>query len=116
MDIKQLRAFRTFRQQRIVRTSRRKGFSGSGHQGDEDKRDIKQQRILWNQAGTSVAETSVAVASTTATEVWFLTGLRQEYVRVIDESAEVGPEPKQAWTELVASHLVESPFNIRIQR
>ena len=116
MDIKQLRAFRTFRQQRTVRTSRRKGFSGSGHQGDEDKRDIKQQRILWNQAGTSVAETSVAVASTTATEVWFLTGLRQEYVRVIDESAEVGPEPKQALTKLVASHLVESPFNIRIQR
>ena len=55
MDIKQLRAFRTFRQQRIVRTSRRKGFSGSGHQGDEDKRDIKQQRILWNQVGTSAA-------------------------------------------------------------
>ena len=76
MDIKQLRAFRTFRQQRTVRTSRRKGFSGSGHQGDEDKRDIKQQRILGYQAGTSVAETSLAVASTTATEVWFLTGLR----------------------------------------
>ena len=132
MDIKQLRAFRTFRQQRTVRTSRRKGFSGSGHQGDEDKRDIKQQRILWNQAGTSaagdergggrawrgtsVAETSVAATSTAATEVWFLTGLRQEYVRVIDEPAEVCPEPKQALTELVVSHLVESPFNIRIQR
>ena len=137
MDIKQLRAFRTFRQQRIVRTSRRKGFSGSGHQGDEDKRDIKQQRILWNQAGTSaagdergggrawrgtsvaetsVAATSVAATSTAATEVWFLTGLRQEYVRVIDELAEVCPEPKQALTELVVSHLVKSPFNIRIQR
>ena len=48
--------------------------------------------------------------------MWFLTGLRQEYVRVIDESAEVCPEPKQALTELVVSHLVESPFNIRIQR
>ena len=121
MDIKQLRAFRTFRQQRTVRTSRRKGFSGSGHQGDEDKRDIKQQRILGYQAGTSVAETSVAATSvaatsTAATEVWFLTGLRQEYVRVIDDSAEVCPEPKQALTELVVSHLVESPFNIRIQR
>ena len=42
--------------------------------------------------------------------------LRQEYVRVIDESAEVGLEPKQALTKLVVSHLVESPFNIRIQR
>ena len=112
MDIKQLRAFRTFRQQRTVRTSRRKGFSGSGHQGDEDKRDIKQQRILWNQAGTSVAETSVAVASTTATEVWFLMGLRQEDVRVIDEPAEVCLEPKQALTELVVSHLVESPSTL----
>ena len=58
----------------------------------------------------------MAATSMVATEVWFLTGLRQEYVRVIDESAEVCPEPKQALTELVVSHLVESPFNIRIQR
>ena len=62
MDIKQQRAFRTsggreqsghqaekvfqdqnIRGRRTVRTSGRKGFSGSGHQGEEDKWDIKQQ-------------------------------------------------------------------------
>ena len=45
MDIKQQRAFRTFRRQRTVRTSSRKGFSGSEHQGEEeDSQDIKQER------------------------------------------------------------------------
>ena len=31
------------RRQRTVRTSSRKGFSGSGHQGEEDSQDIKQK-------------------------------------------------------------------------
>ena len=43
MDNKQQRAFRTFKQQRTVKTSSSKGYSGSGRQGDEDKQDIKQQ-------------------------------------------------------------------------
>ena len=76
--------------------SRGRAWRGSSMEGDECGGD------------------KMAVTSMAATEVWFLTGLRQEYVRVIDEPAEVCPEPKQALTELVVSHLLESPFNIRI--
>ena len=34
------------RRQRTVRTSSRKGFSGSGHQGEEDSQIIKQKRFF----------------------------------------------------------------------
>ena len=46
MDIKQQRAFRTFKRQRTVKTSSSTGFSGSGHQAAENSQDIKQKRFF----------------------------------------------------------------------
>ena len=45
-DIKQQRAFRTFKRQRTVKTSSSTGFSGSGHQAAENSQDIKQKRFF----------------------------------------------------------------------